>query len=481
MNTNISKTDSVKLGVTTEFKGSGDEQECGKLKNHDVSSTDRTSIVKQSLEQAILANPMKVTRVALALGLKTVSINPFIKVLSKNKASDLKKIDQAAKQLFEIVTNKLQTADAVMLTKIEGMLNPSEKQECSAGNAKYDSEPQKPYQIDQHIAKVEVNDPQYLLAVSNCEHVHYNQKEGRITWHTVQQVKHDRHMTNHKSEPGIGHTQVKHDRHITSNPGIGHTHGVISCKDLEQIRRSMKSKGFIDRDYNLNSGDTITKTTLSVNTRYALKLFKVAQCIHGAITQAVDPNEFDFLSVKIRVQSDYPAVRMLNIQSTTDEHNNCRYQCDILDDTEHCLVSKVSGLGNIYDVIFADLQALTDFSENKQSFETLDAEGKIRVDVLSSCPSDKPLMNPELLVSNLKIILRDNQELFNCQSQVNRFAPTRLCSEMSLAERRDYTKTWRLRRSFSGATQANTKIERQTFWVDGDSLKEHPVHKLEKE
>ena len=464
MNTNFSKTDSVNPSVTTELKGSGDEQECGKLKSHDVSSTDSTLIVKQALNQAILTDPMKVTRVALALGLKTVSINPFIKVLSKKKASDAEKKDQAAKQLFEIVTNKLLTADAATLTKIEGMLNPSEKQECSADNAKYESKPQKAYQIDQRIAKVEVNDPQYLHAVSNCEHVHYNQKEGRFTWHTVQQVKHDRHITNQESKPGIGHT-----------------HGVISCKDLEQIRRCMKSKGFLDRDYNLNSGDAITKTTLSVNTRYALKLFKVAQCIHGAITQAVDPNEFDFLSVKIRVQSDYPAVRMLNIQSTTDEHNNCRYQCDILDDTEHCLVDKESGSGNIYDVIFADLQALTDFAENKQSFEALDAEEKIRVDVLSSCPSDKPLMNPESLVSNLKKILSDNQELFNCQSQINSFAPTRLFSEMSLAERRDYTKTWRLRRSFSGATQANTKIERQTFWVDGDSLKEHPVHKLEKE
>ena len=464
MNTNISKTDSVNPSVTTELKGSGGEQECGKLKNHDVSSTDSTSIVKQALNQAILTDPMKVTKVALALGLKTVSINPFIKVLSKKKASDAEKKEQAAKQLFEIVTNKLLTADAVMLTKIEGLLNPSKKQECSADNANDESKPQKPYRIDQHIARVEVNDPQYLHAVSNCEHVHYNQKEGRFTWHTVQQVKHDRHITNQESKPGIGHT-----------------HGVISCKDLEQIRRSMKSKGFLDRDYNLNSGDTITKTTQSVNTRYALKLFKVAQCIHGAITQAVDPNEFDFLSVKIRVQSDYPAVRMLNIQSTRDEHNNCRYQCDILDDTEHCLVNKESGSGNIYDVIFADLQALTDFAENKQSFEALDAEEKIKVDVLSSCPSDKPLMNPESLVSNLKKILSDNQELFNCQSQINSFAPTRLFSEMSLAERRDYTKTWRLRRSFSGATQANTMIERQTFWVDGDSLKEHPVHKLEKE
>ena len=464
MNTNFVKTDSVSPSVTTELKGSGAEQECGKLKNHDVSSTDSTSIVKQILKQVILTDPMKVTRVALALGLKTVSINPFIKVLSKKKASDAEKRDQAAKQLFEIVVTKLATADAAMLTKIEDILNPFEKKECSADNAKYESKPQKQYQVDQRIAKVEVNDPQYLHALSNCEHVHYNQKEGRFIWHTVQQVKHDRHITNQESKPRIGHT-----------------HGVISCKDLEQMRRSMKSKGFLDRDYNLNGGDTITRTTLSVNTVYALKLFKVAQCIHGAITQAVDPNEFDFLSVKIRVQDDYPAARMLNIQSVKNEHNTCFYQYDILDDTQHCLVNKETGLGNVYDVVFADLQALTDFSENKQSFEALDAEEKIRVDVLSSCPSDKPLMNPESLVSNLKKILSDNQELFNCQSQINSFAPTRLFSEMSLAERRDYTKTWRLRRSFSGATQANTNIERQTFWVDGDSLKEHPVHKIEKE
>ena len=464
MNTNISKTDIVNPSVTPELKSSGGEQECGKLKHHDVSPADSTSILKQTLKQVILSDPMKVTKVALALGLKTVSINPFIKVLSKKKASDMEKKDQAAKQLFEIVAEKLTTADGAMLTKIEGLLNSSAKQERSDDSGKYASKPQKQYQVDQHIAKVEVNDPKYLHALSNCEHVLYKQEEGRFFWHTVQQVKHDRHMTNQESKPRIGHT-----------------HGVISCKDLEQMRRCMKSKGFLDKDYNLNSGDTITRTTLSVNTLYALKLFKVAQCIHGAITQAVDPDEFDFLSVKIRVQGDYPATRMLNIQSARNEHNNCFYQYDILDDTEHCLVNNETGLGNIYDVVFADLQALTDFAENKQSFEALDAKEKIRVDVLSSCPSDKPLMNPESLVSNLKKILGDNQELFNCQSQSNSFAPTRLFSEMSLSERRDYTKTWWLRRSFTGATQANTQIERQTFWVDGDSLKEYPVHKIEKE
>ena len=466
--------------VTSDYKIVDDEQECGKLQHHDVSQTN-TANLKQILKPSVLRDPMNATKLGMASGFSIAFINPYIKVLRKKTSTDAKK-DQVANKLFEKISEKA-TPDVLMKIKIA--LNKTENLESVAGKANDESKIPEEYQVDQCLAKAEVSDPGFQFALKQCPHTSYDQQAGRFTWHIVEQVKYNRHLTTTRTSNGsqtVVHQSGSSYRlstlSSTHSQSVRH-HQVLNCKELEEIRTCMQRKGFLDKDYGLIEGDTIKKTTKSVNTLYAKSLFKVAQCVYSEIEQKVNPNEFDFLSVKIRVLHGYPATRMLNIKSVSNEHGECFYESDILDNTEDCLVDRKTGVGNILEVAFTDLQSLTDFTENKQSYAALEKEGKIRIEALSFCPSDKPLMNAELLVLKLKEMICENQERFKDESRINAFAQDTLFSEMNPLGRHNFLSTYKSRRQ-SRVDFPDRVIEIQSFWVKNGCLEEHPSHKVPK-
>ena len=486
MDINAATTNDKNYGITSAFNSVEAEQECGKLQHHDVSQTSTTNL-RQILEPSFLRDGQSATRIGVASGLSLAIINPLIKVLKKKTTTDAEK-DQAANKLFEMISEK---ATPDVLKKINTFLNPSENPESVAGNANDESKIPEKYQVDRCLAEAEVADPDFQFALKQCPHTSYDQQAGRFTWHIVEQVNYNRHFTTIRTpkssqimaEKPVVRITVRNDLSAesvssTKSKSVMH-HQALNCKKLEEMRTCMKHQGFLDKGYGLVEGDTIKKTTKSVNTLYAKSLFKVAQCVYSEIRQKVNPNEFDFLSVKIRVLHGYPATRMLNIKSVSNERGDCFFESNILDNTEDCLVDRKTGVGNIIEVVFTDLQSLTDFTENKQSYDALEKEGKIKIEALSFCPSNKPLMNAELLVLKLKEIFCENQERFKGKVRINAFAPDTPFPEMNPLSRHNFLSTYKTR-SQARVDDTDRNIEIQSFWVKNGCLEEHPPHKLPK-
>lgn len=486
MDINAATTKDKNYGITSAFNSVDAEQECGKLQHHDVSQTSTTNL-RQILEPSFLRDGQSAAKIGVASGLSLAIINPLIKVLKKKTTTDAEK-DQAANKLFEIISEK---ATPNVLKKIHNLLNPSENPESVAGNANDESKIPEKCQVDRCLAEAEVADPDFQFALKQCPHTSYDQQAGRFTWHIVEQVNYSRHFTTTSTsnssqtfvvKPGVRIT-VRNDLPAESVSSTKSNsvmrHQVLNCKKLEEMRTCMQRKGFLDKGYGLVEGDTIKKTTISMNTLYAKSLFKVAQCVYSEIRQKVNPNEFDFLSVKIRVLHGYPATRMLNIKSVSNERGDCFFESNILDNTEDCLVDRKTGVGNIIEVVFTDLQSLTDFTENKQSYDALEKEGKIKIEALSFCPSNKPLMNAELLVLKLKEIFCENQERFKGKLRINAFASDTLFSEMNPLSRHNFLSTYKTRNQ-ARVDDPDRKIEIQNFWVKNGCLEEHPPHKIPK-
>lgn len=486
MDINAATTKDKNYGITSAFNSVDAEQECGKLQHHDVSQTSTTNL-RQILEPSFLRDGQSAAKIGVASGLSLAIINPLIKVLKKKTTTDAEK-DQAANKLFEIISEK---ATPNVLKKIHNLLNPSENPESVAGNANDESKIPEKCQVDRCLAEAEVADPDFQFALKQCPHTSYDQQAGRFTWHIVEQVNYSRHFTTTSTsnssqtfvvKPGVRIT-VRNDLPVESVSSTKSNsvmrHQVLNCKKLEEMRTCMQRKGFLDKGYGLVEGDTIKKTTISMNTLYAKSLFKVAQCVYSEIRQKVNPNEFDFLSVKIRVLHGYPATRMLNIKSVSNERGDCFFESNILDNTEDCLVDRKTGVGNIIEVVFTDLQSLTDFTENKQSYDALEKEGKIKIEALSFCPSNKPLMNAELLVLKLKEIFCENQERFKGKLRINAFASDTLFSEMNPLSRHNFLSTYKTRNQ-ARVDDPDRKIEIQNFWVKNGCLEEHPPHKIPK-
>ena len=473
-------------GITSDFESVDGKQECGKLQHHDVSKTGTTDL-KQILQPSFLRDAKNAAKIGLAAGLSLASINPLIRVLRKKTTTDAEK-DQVANKLFENIS-EIATAD--VLEKINTALKRSENHESVAGNANDESKIPEKCQVDRCLAEAEVADPDFQFALKQCPHTSYDQQAGRFTWHIVEQVNYNRHYTTIRTPKSSQNMAEKPAVRITvrndfSAESVSSTksnsvmrHQVLNCKKLEEMRTCMQRKGFLDKGYGLIEGDTIKKTTKSVNTLYAKSLFKVAQCVYSEIRQKVNPNEFDFLSVKIRVLHGYPATRMLNIKSVSNERGDCFFESNILDNTEDCLVDRKTGVGNIIEVVFTDLQSLTDFTENKQSYDALEKEGKIKIEALSFCPSNKPLMNAELLVLKLKEIFCENQERFKGKLGINAFAPNIPLSETNPLTRHNFLSTYKTRNQ-AHVDDPDRKIEIQNFWVKNGCLEEHPPHKIPK-
>lgn len=481
MDINAATTKDKNYGITSAFNSVDAEQECGKLQHHDVSQTSTTNL-RQILEPSFLRDGQSATRIGVASGLSLAIINPLIKVLKKKTTTDAEK-DQAANKLFEMISEKA-TPDVVK--KINTFLNPSENPESVAGNANDESKIPEKHQVDRCVAEAEVADPDFQFALKQCPHTFYDQQAGRFTWHIVEQINYNRHFTTIRTSNGsktiVDKPAVSNDLSTvssTNSKSVMH-HQTLNCKKLEEMRTCMQHKGFLDKAYGLIEGDTIKKTTKSVNTLYAKSLFKVAQCVYSEIHQKVNPNEFDFLSVKIRVLHGYPATRMLNIKSVSNERGDCFFESDILDNTEDCLVDRKTGVGNIIEVAFTDLQSLTDFTENVQSYDALEKEGKIRIEALSFCSSDKPLMKAELLVLKLKEIICENQErFFKGKFRINAFAPVTPFPEMNPLSRHNFLRTYKTRNQ-ARVDDLDKKIEIQNFWVKNGCLEEHPPHEIPK-
>ncbi len=477
MDINTATTKDKNYGITSAFKSVDVEQECGKLQHHDVTQTSTTDL-KQILKSSLLRDEKSATKLGVASGISLAIINPLIKVLKKKTATDAQK-DQAADKLFEMISEK---ATPDVLKKINTVLNRLENPESVAGNANDESKLPEKNKVDRCLAEAEVADPDFLFALEQCSHTSYDQQAGRFTWHVVEQMNYNRHSITPRTSNGLQTVVYKPAGRAnlstvssTNSKSVMH-HQVLNCKKLEEMRTCMQRKGFLDKEYGLIEGDTIKKTTKSVNTLYAKSLFKVAQCVYSEITQKVNPEEFDFLSVKIRVLHGYPATRMLNIQSVSNEHGKCIFESDILDNTEDCLVDGKTDVGNIIEIAFTDLQSLTDFTENKQSYAELEKEEKIKIEALPFCPSDKPLMNAEFLVLKLKEMICENQEHFKGKLRINAFAPDIPFPDMDPLIRHNFLMTYKTR-SQAFVDDPDRKIGTQSFWVKDGCLEEHSSHK----
>lgn len=426
--------------ATTESDNYQQEQNHGKSGGLSVRSID-DSLSLPIIKQAILDNPDLAAKTALACRIKPRLINPHTRILKNTKTATPEK-DTAANFIAERILEKLAAGDKTLQTRIQAILNPPQIN-CPDNDSEKQATTNK-YIVDQNIAKAEVRDPSFALAHERCKHTLYDQETGRFQTHHLEAVRYSHTHRNKES---------------------------LACVEFEKLLK----KPYLPPEYLLNHDDSITRTTVSVNTLHGIKLFRVAQCIFSAIKVHIDPEEFDSLSVKIRVLHGYPAERLLNMQSVQNEQGEYFYDCNVLDNTDDSLVFSK----NIIDIVFSDLQTLIDFAESNETFDTLDTNGKIKIEMLSSSPSEKPAMNPEFLITKLKSTLIEQQGLFKLRNTANNiFKPFRPTSEVSALERYSTMNTWSKGVFATDPLWGDRSIDRQTFFVEGDILKSHPVHKL---
>ena len=131
-----------------------------------------------------------------------------------------------------------------------------------------------------------MRDSRFKDAHTRCLHSKYDQENGRFQTHELQFVRYN---------------------------GAHQWKDALDCREFEQL----SNKTSLPTGCGVMDGDLIIKTTVSTNSLYGLKLFRIAQCIYCAVNdEFIPPETFNSLSFKIRVLHGYPAERLLNILSS---------------------------------------------------------------------------------------------------------------------------------------------------------------------